>query len=261
MKQIHIQILIIACSLWSCLAAASGETEAVIDVGEDRLEANQQAQRSVDDLYDQTRTLVEEYQGLLKIVDGLKVYNRILKKQLDNQEEEKLALNASIANAAVIERQILPLLTRVLDGLDDYIKVDLPFLKDERKKRVGDLRNIIVRSELTNAEKTRRIFEALQIENEYGNTIESYKGKLNIADKTFDVDYLRVGRVAFTYRTVGAGSYGYWDTQSGSWKPLEGTKYKRNIDKGIKMARQEMAPELITIPVINTQVTTQMESL
>lgn len=232
---------------------AEEKTDKIIQTGESRLQENQKAQVAVDAVYDQTRTLLEDYQTLLKVVDGLKTYNKILAKQLDNQNQEIATLEESIANAAVIERQILPLLDRMLDALDEYVDADVPFLYKERKARVNNLRNLMFISELSNAEKTRRIFEAFQIENDFGNTIESYKGTLNIGDSSFDVDYLRVGRVSYMYRTVGADQYGYWDKESRAWKEIKESLYKRNVDKGIKMARQEMAPELLTIPVINNK--------
>ena len=105
------------------------------------------------------------------------------------------------------------------------------------------------RADLTVAEKARRVFEAFQIENDYGSTLEAYKGKLNIGDKSFDVDYLRVGRIALLYRSVGNDRFGYWDKQSQQWIETSENKYKRNIDKGLKIARQEMAPELFDIPI------------
>ncbi len=241
--------------LHSAAAFSQDQSDQVIDKGRERLKQNQTAQQSVNQIHEQTLTIVEEFQSLLKVVDGLKVYNKILAKQLANQQAEMAKLDNSIANAAVIERQILPLLTRMLDGLEEFVDLDVPFLSTERHERINKLRRLIESSALSNAEKTRRVFEAFQIENDFGNTIESYKGKLTLPNGTFDVDYLRIGRVSFTYRTVGGDTYGYWDGNQQQWRPLTESAYQRNIDKGIKMARQEMAPELLTVPVVNNKET------
>ncbi len=239
---------------WLLLAAAAaGQTspDAVIDEGRPRLEANQQAQQQIDQVHSETRSLLDRYQSLLTVVEDLKIYNELLARQIRNQESEIADLNDSIANAAVIERQILPLLSRMLDSLERYIAVDLPFLREERSARVAGLRRLIDNPGLTNAEKTRRVFEAFQVENDYGNTIEAYRGQLDVDGRTFDVDYFRVGRVSLTYRTVGADEYGYWNDRERRWETIRSANYKRNIDKGIRMARQEMAPEMITVPVAN----------
>lgn len=245
--------LLLLLAITPLAAFAQDKTQPVIDAGKSRLTENQKAQENVDSVYEKSRSIVEEYQNLLKVTDGLEVYNRILGRQIDSQMAEIKSLNDSISNAAIIERQILPLLTRMLAGLDQFIQLDVPFSLEERKQRVKNLHKLVERSDLSNAEKTRRVFEAFQIENDYGNTIDTYKGKLDIADKTFDVDFLRIGRVALVYRTLGSDHYGYWDRTSQSWRSLTDSVYRRNIDKGIKMARQEMAPELITIPLVISQ--------
>ncbi len=220
----------------------------IISEGDKRLVDNQSSQVLIDGVSNETQDLAAQYQEKTKIVDGLKVYNALLGRQLQNQEYEANTLRKSITDAAVIERQILPMLSRMVDSIDTYISLDMPFLQEERRARVATLRRILVNPGVTNAEKARRVFEAFQIENDFGNTIESYKGKLNLAEKTYDVDFLRVGRIAFMYRAVGQELYGHWDAHVNEWVPLTSSQFIRNIDKGIKIARQEIAPELITIP-------------
>ena len=50
---------------------------------------------------------------------------------------------------------------------------DIPFLLNERTKRVDNLDELIT-SNVTTAEKFRKVFEAYQIEHNFGNTIETY---------------------------------------------------------------------------------------
>ncbi len=221
----------------------------MINEEEKRISDNQQAQRRVDKVYSDTTDLVNEFQAKLKIVDGLKVYNALLAKQLAGQEADIETLRNSIANATVIERQMIPLLMRMLDSLDEFIALDVPFLKEEREQRVAKLRVLMERPDLTIAEKTRRVFEAFQIENDFGRTLEAYKGKLNLADRSFDVDYLRIGRIALLYRSVGNDRFGHWDNDSKDWVEVSESQYQRNVDKGLRIARTEMAPELFTVPV------------
>ena len=230
--------------------AVADQIDDIVDAGTQRLGENRQAQEAVDRVYAQTDALITEYQEQLKVLDGLKVYNELLHRQIEGQEDEKAILSASIANATVIERQIVPLLLRMVDSLEKFINLDVPFLLDERLSRSENLRVLLQRPDLSVAEKCRRVFEAYQIENEYGRTLESYKGKLNLADRTYDVDYLRVGRIALLYRSVGNDQFGYWDQQQRDWIAVDANHYKRNIDKGLKMARQEVAPDLLMVPIL-----------
>ena len=228
---------------------AQDPVDPVLNEEGQRIAENQQAQRRVDEVHGDTLDLVSQYQVKLKVVDGLKVYNTLLQDQLDAQGREVETLRSSIANATVIERQMVPLMMRMLDGLDEFIALDVPFLLEERQERVGNLRALMKRSDLTVAEKSRRVFEAFQIENDYGRTLEAYKGKLDLADRSYDVDFLRIGRLALLYRSVGNDRFGHWDREARQWVETDRSQFRRNVDRGLRIARQEMAPELVTIPV------------
>jgi hypothetical protein len=215
--------------------------------GIERTADGQQVQQKVDDLHANTRSLIDDYQSHLKLVEGLRMYNNMLQKQLEFQRGDVAVLKQSISDVAIVERQILPLMSRMIDGLEQFVSLDVPFLLNERQERTDKLRELLLRADVTVAEKTRRVLEAYQIENDYGRTIEAYKAKLELGDASFDADFLRIGRVALMYRTVGNEDVGYWDVTSGTWQGLDGVPWRRHIEQGLKVARQEIAPELISI--------------
>lgn len=228
---------------------------AIESEGAERNDERRDAQASVDEVHDETRRLIDSYRAELRIVEGLETYIGMLDTQIGNQESEIATLQTSITDVAVIERQILPLLARMIDGLDQFIALDLPFLGDERSERVTRLRDLLTRSDVTVAEKARRVFEAYQIESDYGRTIEAYRAKLAVDGGSFDADFLRVGRVALLYRTVGDERLGFWDGDS--WEALPDSPYRRYIEQGLKVARQEVAPELLTVPLATDRVEVQ----
>jgi hypothetical protein len=53
------------------------------------------------------------------------------------------------------------------------------------------------------------------------------------------------------YRTVGDERLGFWNGDH--WEPLPDAPYRRLLEKGLKVARQEVAPELLTIPLDTAQ--------
>ena len=215
--------------------------------GHARTEERLGAQETVDTLHRKTRELVDEYRAELKLVEGLESYVTMLDAQLRAQAEEIGLLQTSITDVAVIERQILPLLARMIDALAHYVALDVPFLTDERTDRVDTLRLLLGRSDVSVAEKARRVFEAYQIESDYGRTIEAYRAKLALDGASFDADFLRIGRVALLYRTVGDERLGFWDGDG--WQSLPDAPYRRLVEQGLRVARQEIAPELLTIPL------------
>ena len=243
---------LLAAGLLLPLGASAQNTEtlrAIEAEGGERNEERREAQAGVDEVHENTRRIIDDYRAELKIVEGLETYIRMLDQQIASQESEIATLQTSITDVAVIERQILPLMARMIDGLEQFVALDVPFLPGERTERITDLRTLLARSDVTVAEKSRRVFEAYQIESDYGRTIEAYRDKLDLDGASFDADFLRVGRVGLMYRTVGDERLGYWDTGSGRWEVLPNSPYRRLIEQGLKVARQEIAPELMAVPL------------
>lgn len=230
--------------------------EAIEEQGLARSGERREAQEQIDRLNEANRALLDQYRAELKIVEGLETYVGMLGRQLDSQAEEIATLQTSIGDVAVIQRQVQPLLARMIDSLDSFIALDMPFLAAEREDRVTRLRALLGRSDVTVAEKTRRVFEAYQIESEFGRTIEAYKAKLDLDSGPADADVLRIGRVGLMYRTAGNGRLGYWHQASKSWRPLPASPYRRLIETGLQVARQEIAPELVVIPMNPAEVNT-----
>jgi hypothetical protein len=232
----------------SSQAFAVGINE-VMQEGENRADAGATSQTQIDSVADQTEKIINDYRTVTKVVDGLRVYNALLQTQLDNQNSEMQALNESIANVALIERQIVPLMIRMVDSLEQFIKLDTPFLVKERTARITRLREVMERSDVSAAEKLRIVLEGFSIENDYGRTIEAYKGSTEINGNQLEVDFLRIGRVALMYQTVGAAHTGVWDATQGQFTELPPEVYKKQVLDGLKIARKQVAPDLLVVPV------------
>lgn len=247
-------LLISALAVFSTLSVATSllaqtTVTQVTQAGEKRADDGAAEQTRVDQLADQTDALLASYKTELKVVDGLKVYNGLLQRQIDNQEAEKVALTESMDSVALIERQIVPMMTRMVDSLEDFIELDTPFLLKERQDRMVRLREMMERSDVTAAEKFRRVIEAYQIENDYGRTIEAYKGTVAVNGNEQEVDFLRIGRVSLSYQSIGGQVTGAWDRTTNSFVEVPAKTYRANVDQGLRVARKQVAPDLLTIPV------------
>jgi hypothetical protein len=62
------------------------------------------------------------------------------------------------------------------------------------------------------------------------------------------VDFLRIGRVSLVYQTRDGQNLGMWQQSSQAWQPLSG-EYRLSINKALRIARKQLAPDLITVPV------------
>jgi hypothetical protein len=148
-----------------------------------------------------------------------------------------------------MERQIMPLMIRMLDALERFVALDVPFLHEERTERVTRLRGIMERADVSSAEKFRRLTEAFQIEIDYGRTIEVYKTSLEIEGAALEVNMLRLGRIGLYYQTADASVTGMWDVEAKQWKPLGDGTSRNQVRQGLRIAEKQIAPELLLLPV------------
>ena len=199
-------------------------------------------QQRINALDDDTRDKLEETRQLLARAEQLALYNSQMEAIIADQEEEKLSLDQQIEDINDTEQGILPLMQLMLSQLEADIETGLPFLKEERAVRLAKLKASLGRADVTVSEKFRRVLEALQIEVDYGRTIERYRE--NEDGRAFD--YLRIGNVALYRRSLDAGESWIW--ADGDWQALSGDLSKP-LERAARVAEQSVAPQLIVVPI------------
>jgi len=227
---------------------AAQSLEEVLGVRSATTVDGRKSQTRIDQLQDQTRDLLSQYKQVMKIVEGLKVYNRQQEKLIANQEAEMAELNDSIDKVTVIERQIGPLIERMIDNLEAFIALDVPFLPTERQERVEFLRDMMERADVAVSEKFSQVLQAYQVENSYGSTIEAYTDTIPLDGKTRQVDMLKFGRVSLVFQTPDGEMTGAWDNKKRAWTIL-GDEYRSDVRNALRMARKTATPDLVRLPV------------
>ena len=227
----------------------------VVEAGQKINDSAAKSQVKVNNYTEQVQSKLQQFHVVTKELDGLNVYNQQMKNQLDNQMSELAQISESMAQVSVIERQISPLMARMISTLENFVALDVPFLGAERNKRINDLNSMMNRADIAISEKFRRVLEAYQIEVDYGRTIEAYSGKLDIEGQPMDVDFLRIGRVSYVYQTRDGSQLGLWDQQNEQWKSLS-QDYRLGINKALRIARKQLAPDLIFVPLAKADTAT-----
>ncbi len=233
--------------------AASGSVFAqsvdqVLQAEQRRLTLAQQSQERINTVVERTRSLEDQYRAINKEIDGLRVYNRLMVAQTDGQGAVLEDIALSMDQVGVINRQIFPLMKRMIDGLEQSVALDVPFLMNERTERIDKLQAIMERPDVSVAEKFRKVMEAYQIENDYGTSTETYKQTLTLEDGTTrDYNILRVGRIGLYFQSDDTRITGRWDHESRGW--VRDDSARNEIRKGLRMAKQLIAPELLIVPV------------
>ena len=234
------------------MAMATVQAASLDDVNKSnarKTSAAQGSQKKIDGLAEKESDLVVDFRQTSKLVDDLKVYNSKLNIQIDKQQQRLLHIEKSIADVQVIQRQITPLITRMIDSLEQFVALDMPFHQQERAQRIQFLRANLDRPDLTVAEKFRQVLEAYKIENEYGRKLDSYSDKLAIDGVERDVPMLLVGRIALLYQTADLQHTGMWDKKAGEFIALDASDYRNAVRKGTRMANKQANTNILELPI------------
>jgi hypothetical protein len=216
----------------------------------EQLAANKEAaasQARIDQLADQTQGMLGKYRQTVTDAESLKKYNDQLAVQVKSQTERIANMKRQLGEIENTQRDVLPLMQRMIDTLEQFVSLDVPFLSEERARRVATLKRMMTRADVSTSEKYRRILEAYQIEMEYGRTLEAYDGKLGEGDDARTVEFVRIGRVALMYQTPDGRETGYWDAGAKKW--VSDSQYSRDVREAIRVAKKQGAPDLLWVPV------------
>lgn len=248
----HIKLFILPLILGlALLNTSSAETTALDSAVETKLQAQKdvvKSQNKVDALVNQTKDMVQEYRDAIRKTDSLGTYNGQLSKLIKQQKVSLNAIKRQLDNVEETQRNIVPLMIKMISTLEKFVELDLPFLTQERQLRVADLKSVMDRPDVTLPDKYRRIMEAYQIEMEYGRTIEAYTDTINIDGSEYTVDVLRVGRLLISFQTLDGKMSGMWNKESKAWEEVS-SEYDRSIKQGIQIAKKQAPPELIKLPI------------
>lgn len=206
------------------------------------------SQQQIDNLANQTAELLGEYRLATQTLERVRVYNSHLAKLVNDQEEIKSDIQSQIDGADEIEQGIIPLMFKMIDDLGAVIELDLPFNLEERRDRVANLRSLMDDANVTVSEKYRRIMEAYQIESDFSRNIEATTANLDIRGDVREVNFFRLGRVVLAYQTLDRSDTGFYNKETRQWEPLP-DDYRKAITEGLRIARKQAAPNLLTVPV------------
>ena len=239
---------VIAALVASHALGADDAVEAAIAAQTEADAAAARSQARIDVLDDETSRNLQAFRIATQRLDSLEIYNEQLSKLIASQQGEIASITRQTDDIENIETGALPLMIQMIETLGELVAADAPFLVEEREGRVEDLRVLIDRADVTAGEKFRRIMEAYLVEVEFGRTIEAYRGELQQDGAVRTVDFLRIGRVGLYYQTLDGAETGRWNPGGGAWEALDDDA-RRPVQTGLRIARKQAPPELLTVPV------------
>ncbi|MCL7941156.1 DUF3450 domain-containing protein [Halomonas sp. ATCH28] len=242
----------------------------LLQAQEPLVEEASQAQRSqaelqarIDAADDETRELLRELRRVEAETRRLEARSDALAPRLERRGERLDSREAALATLAET-REALPQLEQALvSRLRIWVERDLPFLKEERLARAEGLEAGLDDPDASAAERLDRTLAAWRTELDYGRELDAWRGTLGEEEARREVDFLRLGRVGLYYLTPDGREGGVWRADERRWQKLDEAG-RAELRLGLRIARDQRAPELLTLPVSRslerTDTTTDAEA-
>ncbi len=229
-------------------AAYADRTDDIVSNNKKRLIDGAASQKRIDNTSESTEKIVVKYHQQRKNVEVLKKFNDRLRRTLTAQELAMKKLERSIEDASLIERQIVPLMLSMIDGLEKFIAADIPFKLAERRARLVRIKGYLTNANISAAERFRQVLDAYSIENAYGQSIDVFTEELQLDSETKTVNILQIGRSGLYYQTIDGDQSGYWDKVAKQWQGLD-VSHNAGISKAIRITQGKEVNDLMTLPV------------
>lgn len=154
--------------------------------------------------------LVQEIQQSRIQYEWYAMHADALQRYISKIEKNIAELNTQKSEFERIEMSLESNLVEVVENLESFVQGDLPFLQDERAKRIAFLHDTLDDYTISLAEKLRRVCEALQTEYNYAQNIEITRESIDTPSGSHTADCIRVGRMAiFALAADGSAAWQY----------------------------------------------------
>jgi hypothetical protein len=228
-------------------ASASSKVQSVVQAQAQLQRSAAGSQKRIDQISAATQGILDQYLSIARQTDQLRSYDDQLQQFIQAQQVEIGDINQQMSQVGVVEHGLLPLMSEMVDSLEQYIKLDIPYRLDERLAAVQQLRDTLNDPAISVADRFQKVIQAYDAEIAAGKVMETYRGDKQEDGRTQTVNFLRLGHLLLVYQTLDRGETGYWDRQKHQWQVAN--RYADAVAEGIAMANKQGVPVLLPLPV------------
>lgn len=228
--------------------AQADEIGDALEASQQTVRAARESQARINKLDDETRALQEKERAAEWRAQQMSAYAGQLEQEARHEEERRARLEAELQRIGAIEKELLPLIHRMLATLEQWMAEDLPFLQASRRQRVADLKALVADPQRGIADKYRRVLDVYRTEVDYGYSLSTEEARADLGEGSEAVTVVRLGRVGLYCVTPDGERAGVWDRIAKRWRPLDDDAAE-DVRRALAVAREETPPELLVLPV------------
>jgi hypothetical protein len=236
----------LAPAAWGADPAATAE-QAEKDV-RGAVEVRRRTQAGEDDWAAERRKMLAAFEALEAARERELNRKETLSARLAEKASSIAAMEDELAALAAVDARLQPWLEQTVERLAEQVRRDLPFLADERRRRIEALRQAVSAPENGSGEKFRRLMEALMVEAEYGSLVEVRRRKIDLEGRAMVADVLRLGRLAYFCQAPDRSASAFYDPVEKRWTRLA-KAHDGEIRRAIEMGAKRRSVELLFLPL------------
>tara|TARA_R110002072_G_scaffold149527_3_gene297424 strand:- start:4153 stop:4926 length:774 start_codon:yes stop_codon:yes gene_type:complete len=231
-------------------AAQAQQLNTALNVAQQSTQEGTATQQQIDTIDDERSNAELEYRALLQQVESQRLYVAQQQVFIQSQDNELDSLRLQIDSVGNIQRDIMPMLREMIENLENFIELDLPFQVDARMDEIADLYEIVDDPAISPAEKYRVILNAFEVEASYGRGIRTYEDVIETDEEgnaTVSISYLQIGRVALI-RENPDDSLQLFHRGATEWADIPSSE-ANNVQRAFRIAREVTTPEVFLVPL------------
>ena len=244
----RLSCLVGLCAGLCLVGTASAQTEDITREVDETIATAQQTQQQLDDWSQERDALEARYRAAQVNIFYLKDRLEVADARVQSLDGKVAELARRLTESGRLQAVITDTLRTVFARLEQAVQADQPFLAAERRQRLESLRHLLAQTDVTPAEKLRRLLEALLVEAKYGETVEVTQESIDLDGQPVFVDMLRIGRLSLFWQTPDKERTGTYDPVSQRFVALPDDE-RRDITQAMEMASNMRPVELLPLPL------------
>jgi len=241
--------LLAACILLATTAPVPATSrEAAEHMVGDAIAAEANAQKQQTKWNARRSTMLEEIRQLKSENLWVSFQEKKYSRYVSSMEEKIAELQRIKVEMERMEQELEPFLYSLVDRLTVAVQADLPFLKQERTRRLDFLQRTLDDHELSNGEKLRRILEALEVETAYGRSTEVSEQTVQLDGNPTLATVFRAGRLGLYCLTPNHAHAGRYDRETGGFVTMD-SDFVRPLTELQAMIERKRFTNFIFLPV------------
>ena len=192
--------------------------------------------------------LIQEIQNAELQLEWARFQLEKTERWIDAEQKNSAILTENLQQAQKTKDRLAPFLEVLYADLETHVRGDLPFHQQERQRRLAHIRQSLDDPDASLSDKIGRLLEALQVEREYGYTVDVTEEVMDTGEGLEQVTQFRLGRLTL-FRLLKRGERAQrYNRETAAWDEVPQSCIAE-IVHGIEIARKKRVTSVLSLPI------------